>query len=346
MFVTFKVFCFICIDSEGDTLNLALVQYYYSQGVHKLKYAPHGNAHSGVPYVRTMPSMMCKLKEKAKGSTPKRALKFLSTEAGGILEASSAGSLPRNRQQVKDARRKNTSRQDFDPLYAVMYMCKEAEGKKCKDAFVRMVNAAPFPMMLLAFDYTLDDLVRFCTAPTFSVFGVDPTFNVGNFDVTVTTYHHLLLENQQNPSGKSPTMIGLMFIHVRKDFSTYHFFASSLVGQRQQLSSLQAFGTDGELALENALMATFPNAQHVRCFLHFKGNIERKLRELNVPSSVAAEIIKDIMGNPSQLQHGLVDAESAEQLDERLTSFSRRWNEFEKPYNSPPFFHAWFLKHC
>ena len=61
---------------------------------------------------------------------------------------------------------------------------------------------------------------------------------------------------------------------------------------------------------------------------------------------MAAEIVKDIMRNPSQLQHGLVDSESAEQLDERLTSFSRRWNEFEKPYNSPPFFHAWFLKHC
>ena len=141
-------------------------------------------------------------------------------------------------------------------------------------------------------------------------------------------------------------MIGSIFIHVRKDFAAYHFFASSLVGQRQQLSSLQAFGTDGELALENALMATFPNPQHVRCFLHFKGNIEQKLRELNVPSSVAAEIVKDIMGNPSQLQRGLVDAESTEKLEECLISFSKRWNKFEKPYNSPPFFHAWFLKHC
>ena len=141
-----------------------------------MKFAPHGNAHSDKSYVRTMPSMMCKLKEKAKGSTPKRALKFLSTEAGGILEASSAGALPRNRQQAKDARQKSTSKQEFDPLYAVMYMCKEAEGKKCKDAFVRMVNAAPFPMMLLAFDYTLDDLVLFCTASNLYCFWCGPHF--------------------------------------------------------------------------------------------------------------------------------------------------------------------------
>jgi len=52
-----------------------------------------------------MPSMMCKLKGKTKESTPKHALlKFLSTKIGGILEATSAGALPCNRQQVKDAR--------------------------------------------------------------------------------------------------------------------------------------------------------------------------------------------------------------------------------------------------
>lgn len=296
-----------CIDCDGDTLNLALVQYYYSQGEHKLKYAPHGNSHSSQPFVRTKPSLMCKLKEKAKDHTPKRALKFLSNEAGGILEAASASSLPRSRQQIKDARRKGIGKQDYDPLYAVMYMCKQEEGQKCKDSFVRTVNAAPFPMMLLAFDYMLDDLVRFCTGPRHCIFGVDPTFNLGKFDVTVTTYQHLLLQLNSSPSQKSPTMLGPMFIHVTKDFASYHFFSSSLVGQRKQLSSIKAFGTDGELALENALEATFPNAQHVRCFLHFRSNIERKLHELNIPSALKTEIVKDIMGNPSQLQHGLVD---------------------------------------
>ena len=48
-------------------------------------------------------------------------------------------------------------------------------------------------------------------------------FNLGNFDVTVTTYHHLLLENLQNPSGKSSTMIGPILIHAQKDFAAYHF---------------------------------------------------------------------------------------------------------------------------
>lgn len=85
----------LCTHYEKEVLNLALVQYYYSQGEHKLKVVPHGNSRAGEPYVRTMPSLMCKSKEK---STPKRVLQFVSNEAGG---ATSAGALPHNRQQVK-----------------------------------------------------------------------------------------------------------------------------------------------------------------------------------------------------------------------------------------------------
>ena len=216
-------------DHDEDTLNLALVQYYFSEGEHSINVAPHGNARHGQPYLRTMPSVMCKLKKEARDKTPKRALQLVSDKAGGIVKAPSAGALPRNRQQVKDARRNKQ-----------------------------------------AFDYSLDDLVRFCTSP--NSFRVDPTFNLGDFDVTVTTYHHLLLQHRGS-AGKSPVMLGPLFVHVRKDFSTYHFFSSSLVGQRPQLASLLVFGSDGELALEQALSATFPKAQHVRCFLHFRARI-------------------------------------------------------------------------
>ena len=169
--------------------------------------APHGNSRSGESYIRTMASVIHKLKQEAKKSTPKRVLQFVSCEAGGILEATSAGALPRNRQQVKDAKRKETSKKDFDPLYSIMHMCKEGEGKG-GDSFIRMVNAAPYPMMLIAFDYTLNDLVRFCTSEKFSILGVDPTFNLGEFDVTVTTYRHLLLQSHTSP--QPPVMLGPM----------------------------------------------------------------------------------------------------------------------------------------
>ena len=77
--------------------------------------------------------------------------------------------------------------------------------------------------MVLAFDWTLDDLVKFCTRLSlFSIMGVDPMFNLGDFDVTVTTYHHLLLTGKDNMC-KHPVMIGPLFIHVKMDFQVYHF---------------------------------------------------------------------------------------------------------------------------
>ena len=179
---------------------------------------------------------------------------------------------------------------------------------------------------------------------SFTVFGVDPTFTLGDFDVTITTYRHLLLQSKS--SGKSPVMIGPIFVHMRKDFATYHFFASSLISLNPDIASLKAFGTDGEAALENALSAAFPNALHLRCFLHFRGNVENKLRELGIPSVVAKEIVCDIMGRASALEYGLVDAKHGEELGVLLKAVKTRWNELEKPYNNLPRFHSWFEKYC
>ena len=72
-------------------------------------------------------------------------------------------------------------------------------------------------------------------------------------------------------------MIGPIFIHVRKDFPTYHFLMSSLVSIRPELALIKAYGTDSEATLEKALSTTFPTAVHLRCFLHFRGNVENKL---------------------------------------------------------------------
>ena len=187
----------------------------------------------------------------------------VSREVGGITKASSAGVLPCGRHQVHDMRRglTSTSTMDpfdmyrgltstsiMDPLFTMMRMCKEGEGKKSPDAFVQIVTESPFPMMLLAFDWTLDDLVWFCTPPaTFSIMGIDPTFNLGALDVTVTTYSHLLL-TAQGHECKHPSFIGPLFIHVKNDFQAYHFFASSLVSKRPDLAKLRCYGTDGETA--------------------------------------------------------------------------------------------------
>jgi len=93
--------CCFSIDDDGDTMNLALLQYLFTKGEHDVKPAPHGNAKGGESYVRTMPSTLMKLKTAAIDKTAKQALSFVSNDEGGIEHAVSAGVLPHGRQQVR-----------------------------------------------------------------------------------------------------------------------------------------------------------------------------------------------------------------------------------------------------
>ena len=309
---------YIIVDAENDTLSLALLQYTFTYEGHMIKVALHGNAVKSESYIRTMASVMGKLKGVSSDNTAKRALNLVMDD---ITTVHSAGAMPRGRQQVNDIRKKHTT--NTDPLFTLMMMCKEGEGSKSPNAFVRIVTGAPFPMMMLAFDWTLEDLVRFCTSSTsFSILGIDPTFSLGAFDVTVTTYRHLLL-TAKDVAHKHPVLIGPLFVHVKKDFQAYHFFASSLVSKKPELAELKCFGTDGEAALVKAFSAVFTKALHLRCFLHFRQNIERRLQELGISSTVIKEYRKDIFGEPQCLQLGLVDVSSESELKTKLNSLEK-----------------------
>ena len=71
-----------------------------------------------------------------------------------------------------------------------------------------------------------------------------------------------------------------------------------------------------------------------------------KLREYGVPKNVRNEILRDIFGSPQDLETGLVDAESEQDFEVLVESVKDVWDQREKPYNSPPQFHNWFIKYC
>ena len=173
-----------------------------------------------------------------------------------------------------------------------MLMCKNSEGTKTGESFVRIVTGAPEPMAVLCPDWILNDLERFCTGMQHTVLTLDPTFDLGDFNVTVSTYRHLMLVNS---SGNHPVMTGPMFIHQRKHFQSYYFFASSLLGLKPTLSSLCAFGTDGETSLYSAFQTVFMKAIHLRCFLHFRGNVDAKLKELGIPKPLRIKFLREIL---------------------------------------------------
>ena len=81
-------------------------------------------------------------------------------------------------------------------LYVVMEQCKSAEKV---DIFVQDTTCAPEPMVVLCTEYQLSDVASFCCDPfCFSILGIDPTFNLGEFSVTLTVYRHLLLHDPKH----------------------------------------------------------------------------------------------------------------------------------------------------
>ena len=113
----------------------------------------------------------------------------------------------------------------------------------------------------------------------------DPTFTLGDFDVTVITYRHLLLETCRGMN--SPILLGPILIHYKKNFASYLFFTSSLVGLCPNLQMVRAFGTDGEKALSDTFSHEFTLFQHLTCSIHVRRNITQKLQECNISSETS-----------------------------------------------------------
>ena len=126
------------------------------------------------------------------------------------------------------------------------------------------------------------DIVHFCTSTDeFCIASIDPTFNLGDFDITPLNYRRLLLETEH--SGNRPVFLGPILIHFCKNFSTILYVASRLVGLQCDLEKLKAFGIDGEVALVDAFSRQFGFATHLSCTLHLRYNMKQCLQEMNFP---------------------------------------------------------------
>ncbi len=241
----------------------------------------------------------------------------------------------RNRQQAYNVSKQQKSK---DPLYDLIIECKNIEGET---QYIREIKLVPEPSLTLAMDYQLSDIQSFCTNPAhYCVLGIDPTFKLGPFNVTVTTYKHYQLIKRD---GKAPTFIGPLFVHYRKTFSCYNTFASSL---NKAVGEILAFGTDGEDPLIEAFARQCQLATHLTCFTHCKGNIKCKLKEIGIPADNVPKYPSEIFGSQqgSTFMEGLVDSSSSDEFDENLQVLEVIWNNREQQINSPPQFFSYFKK--
>ena len=148
-------------------------------------------------------------------------------------------------------------------------------------------------------------------------------------------------------TGKSPVFLGPMLVHQSKTEQTYRYLASSVKRFNPNTVSLQAFGTDGERALSNAFNEEFPVADHHRCFIHLRKNIEMKLSSIGINGRYQNEFLDDIFGHNAAAisYHGIVDSDDSDDFYAKLCSLEDVWNarEWEITYQTPTFY-DWFVK--
>lgn len=249
--------------------------------------------------------------------------------------------LSRYNQEVRTRQKKTLSKNanDDDPWFRLLGESKKQASNR-GTAFIRDVRIAPEPLCVLTSDRQLNDLKRFCCNPIqYRPLTVDPTFDIGQFNVTPITYQHLVLENKRD--GKHPSLIGPVLLHEKKTEETYSTFTAALKTLEPGLRELLAFGTDDEKALISGFRNNFERSINLLCELHLKKNIEKKLQDMQFPKKSKDEMVADIFGRSRGdiFECGLTDAKSVESFDAMLANLDQRWSSMHT--NGADFF-AWF----
>lgn len=274
--------------------------------------------------------------------SPKAAIKAVYDKAGGIVNSKTLSEIPRDRRQAYNAKSHNKSTSSITSNHQkdLVYDLLEQHYGSLK-TFVRNVSFDDAVSCILATDRQLADVERFCTSRAStksSVFGIDPTFNLGDFYVTVTTYENLKVVCRK--TGKHPVFIGPLFVHQKRTYETYFHFASELLKYRKAFASLNAIGTDGEEQLSSAFEAIFPHSVKLLCSVHKRDNIRMKLREFGMSDQQSKEILNAIFGyqEGNTFLTGLVDAADVHDFKDKLRTLKATWDEI------CPEFYDWFVK--
>ena len=130
------------------------------------------------------------------------------------------------------------------------------------------MNLVPELSVFVASNQQLKDIERFCTkVSSFSILGIDPTYNIGNYYVTVTTYRHLSFETSD---GVNLVFLGPCLIHSGKEYNSYYRRPESLVEANQKCRNILVFGTDAEKNVYQVFRDVLSNAYHLLCDIHMK----------------------------------------------------------------------------
>ena len=183
---------FVLKDSRSKIVNgVALLQYHIDTGEDEVGFqvSLHGNSRKGskAPFYPTANSTLLAMKQRVVNTALSQVYKMLSDEAGGSIQARTPGALPRSRKQVYDLKFRDG--REIDPVddLLVYVRQKEENGRK----ICMRHEDAPIDLWVLDTKVMCGDPGRFASSEKLShPICIDPTFNMGQFEVTPVVYKH------------------------------------------------------------------------------------------------------------------------------------------------------------
>ena len=113
-------------DSHFNPHVRCMVIYYIPPGFTPT-IVSHGNSKSSQPFFPTLPSTIDRIKKECHSVGPKEAVASVSSAAGGVLDATGPGAIPRGEQQISDYKRRTSAvtmlnglRSESNELYTIM----------------------------------------------------------------------------------------------------------------------------------------------------------------------------------------------------------------------------------
>ena len=89
-------------------------------------------------------------------------------------------------------------------------------------------------------------------------------------DVTGTVYKSLSVKRRD--TGAHPIFCGPLILHGKSDIDTFYLFLQHLSGKPLNCPQLPVLGSDGEMALRQAMALAFPHTPRLVCTRHLKKN--------------------------------------------------------------------------
>ena len=250
------------------------------------------------------------MKQKVGNNAPSQVYKAAYDKAGGSSQARTPGTLPRSRKQVYDLQFR--ANKENDPVEDLLVYARMKD-----DTVVLRHEDLPNDLWVLGTKVMCNDLGRFTSSDRLShPICVDPTFNMGQFEVTPVVYKHLFLTSKR--TGKTPVFLGPTMIHHSKDFQTYKVLSSTCVSSCKGLEKAKGYITDGEDALDKAWRTEIPKARHLRCMKHFESNCKQKLNSIGIKEGKQQKFFLGKVFGELNENNGIVDGENKSDVKSRL----------------------------